>query len=275
MMQHQVLPMPLPTEIHEEIIQWAGLSQPWSTQTVVSVSARHTRLSTLYSCALTCRAWLPTTRTYLYHDLTFIRNDKVSLERLVRSLEADPWLQTLIYNLNIVDDVAPGSRPFGTISNAWVHMLAYKLPHLRALGVVFPDGLAQHPRFFKSMRALGSSVMVLSLEWNCCGSFADLFRLLAVFPNLLDLTLDGTMWTPTGIRPVFPLRRFPSLCRLAIVNCHSGDNHALWREVTYMLLQAVANSIEVLELEEACMPFGSSGMQSSPCTRSYTALGSV
>ncbi|KAI0329388.1 hypothetical protein GY45DRAFT_1324981 [Cubamyces sp. BRFM 1775] len=249
-----------PAEIDDAIFEWVAAYQSWSPMRRAAIT-RRTKLSmaTLCSCALTCRAWLPTSRACLYRRLVLRGSDRTSLERLVRSFETNPWLRTLISELDIVEDTELAPNPSGPprrilnlkraddISHTWALILAGKLPSLHTLGVAFPDGLARHPQFVRSMRTFGA-VTTLTLEWKSSGTFTDLFRLIAAFPNLRTVILHGTMWAPKGTRPVIPSHRFPPLSRLTIMNGWFSKD-TVSTDVTYTFLQVVADSVKILYLD--------------------------
>ena len=186
-MSYRRLKSPLPTEIYEEIIEWVdALELRLFERKRLSVGQRRIRLSALHSCALTCRAWLPTSRACLYGHLIFISTDKAPLERLVQSLDANPWLRTLITRFDVIADAnwfisdvcgsvthASNPQPTSTISHTWAFMLAGKLPCLHSITVALSDGLARRPQFVRALQTF-SIVSTLSLAWFESGSVADL-----------------------------------------------------------------------------------------------------
>ncbi|KAI0328096.1 hypothetical protein GY45DRAFT_1029069 [Cubamyces sp. BRFM 1775] len=219
-----------PTELYEEIIQEIGPNRIMLPLAEEGELDRRTRLSTLCACALTCRAWLPTSRTYLYRQLTFIGTDKVALELLVRSLEANPWLRTLVHDLNVIDndeEYTPGIVPPSTssawdISRTWALILAGKLPCLRDIGLALARGLTCHPQFVRSLHAF-TAVTSLSLAWKGSGTFQDLLKLLTAFSGLRRLLVYGAAWAPRGAKKlVLPRRRFPPLAVLTVES--DGEN---------------------------------------------------
>ncbi|KAI0653642.1 hypothetical protein C8Q70DRAFT_596490 [Cubamyces menziesii] len=263
-----------PTEIYERIIICVDLTCVWSLPDCsenpleppknLSIEAHRGRLSTLYACALACRAWFPASRFALYRDLVFLSTDRISFERLVQSLNANPWLGMLLHTLSVIDNhktsgtslPIPTSDCVGDISNTWPVILASKtskLPRLHTLHLTLVDGLTRYPQYIRSMRTL-NSVTTLSLAWRSSGSFADLFRLIAAFPNLRTLSLDAEHWIPMGSLTVLPPRRFPQLSQLTIVASPSLE-HKLWGGLSYVLLQAVASSIKVLDIPVSCIPY--------------------
>ncbi|KAI0324806.1 hypothetical protein GY45DRAFT_332891 [Cubamyces sp. BRFM 1775] len=270
------LPSRFPTEIHEEIIYWVHLLYDLSRR--LSIEERQIRLLALCSCALTCRAWLPASRAYLYSNFTFFANDTASLDLLVRSLDANPWLQTLITRVNVYDQVTncnttpashtcpkPTPKPPGTISNTWAILLAGKLPRLHTLNLAFADhGLARHPRLVRSLQTF-STVTALSLTWRSYssgpGTFADLLKNLAMFPNLQSASLTGLVCRRLGAAsPVVRPRRFPALSKLLLLNGVLIER-CMEREVTRMLLQTVAGSVRILGVGLSCIPHTSSDEQ--------------
>ncbi|KAI0325695.1 hypothetical protein GY45DRAFT_207516 [Cubamyces sp. BRFM 1775] len=258
-----------PTEIYEGILEQIGPFYTMIPLVESSIFERDTKLATLCSCALTCRAWLPTSRTCLYRNLTFTTADKTSFEHFVRSLEENPWLKTLIKALDIIDideDFTPAlvRQPLEhemDISQTWALMLAGKLPRLHTLGVAFANHLTRPSQFVKSLQTF-SAVTTLSLAWKASGTFTDLFRFIASFHNLRRVMVYGAQWAPKGPRNIICPRRFPMLSVLSIVSdgCTEGT---VWRDVAYALLQAVAASIGILFIEDANIPYDSLGGQPS------------
>ncbi|KAI0325696.1 hypothetical protein GY45DRAFT_207723 [Cubamyces sp. BRFM 1775] len=251
-----------PTEIFEEIILRFGPVHPYLPMEEDGIVERRTRLSTLCSCALTCRAWLPISRMCLYRDLTFISSEKASFELLVKSLEANPWLQTLVFGLAILDndeDFTPSLTQSSTmsdeISRSWALMLAGKLPYLRDLTLTLARGLGCHPYFYRSLRTF-SNVTSLTLAWKSSGSFHDLLAFLGAFPYLREVMLVGFKWSPRGIRELRapPRSRFPPLTVLAIQS--DGENGPqVWQPVSYAIMQAAADTVQSLYLEEGSIAY--------------------
>ncbi|KAI0654722.1 hypothetical protein C8Q70DRAFT_467987 [Cubamyces menziesii] len=231
-----------PTEIYEQIIEEIGPNKILLPLLEEGVFDRRTRLSTLCACALTCRAWLPTSRTYLYRQLTFIGSENTALELLVRSLEANPWLRTLVHDLNVIDSDAeftPGiiqppssvpREPTRDISRTWALILAGKLPYVRDMGLALARGLTCHPQFVRSLHTF-TAVSSLSLAWKGSGTFQDLLKILTAFSGLRRLLMYGAAWTPRGAQKlVLPRDRFPPLVVLTIES--EGENKVradLWR----------------------------------------------
>ncbi|KAI0325683.1 hypothetical protein GY45DRAFT_206594 [Cubamyces sp. BRFM 1775] len=274
-MTHLAHPSAFPTEIYERIIGWIGnLTQVWSLHAEkLSMEAYRIKLTTLYSCALTCRAWLPMSRVCLYHQPTFLSPNRIPFERLVQTLDAKPWLGNLINALAVIDnhkstmDSKVSDRDCaGDISHTWPVILSGRissLPRLCTLHVTLADGLARHPQYIRSMRTIGSAVTTLSLEWYHSGSFADLFRLISAFPNLRTLMLAGGLWAPNGTRTAISSRHLPPLSRLTITNSQPYKD-GVWKEITYRMLQAAADSIAIIELDPACVPYFTSDVCRSP-----------
>ncbi|KAH9890696.1 hypothetical protein C8Q73DRAFT_793122 [Cubamyces lactineus] len=255
-----------PTEIYEQIVQEIGPNRIVLPLMEDGVLDRRTRLSTLCACALTCRAWLPTSRTYLYRQLTFIGTEKAALELLVRSLEANPWLRTLVYDLNVIDNDAeytPGMvtdqtlsipEPTRDISRTWALILAGKLPYVRDIGLALARGLTCHPQFVRSLHTF-TAVASLSLAWKGSGTFQDLLKLLTAFSGLRRLLVYGASWAPRGARKlVLPRRRFPQLVVLTI-ETDGESKPGLWQRVSYGIIQAAGPTLKVLFLEETSIPY--------------------
>ncbi|KAH9888580.1 hypothetical protein C8Q73DRAFT_710863 [Cubamyces lactineus] len=257
-----ILNSTFPTEIFEKIILQFGPFYPYLPMEEDGVLERRMRMSTLCSCALTCRAWLPTSRMCLYRDLTFISCEKTSFELLVESLDANPWLRTLVLGLSVLDndeDFTPSLTQSSTageeISRTWALLLAGKLPNLRDLTLTLARGLGCHPYFFRSLRGFGG-VTSLTLAWKGSGSFHDLLTFLVSFRYLREVMLVGFAWTPRGVRElrVPPRSRFPPLTVLAIQS--DGENEPqVWQPLSHGIIQAAAETIKSLYLEETSIPY--------------------
>ncbi|KAH9888571.1 hypothetical protein C8Q73DRAFT_190189 [Cubamyces lactineus] len=264
-MTNKNLPSAFPTEIYEEIISWVDHIQPWSLRYHEQcITAYQLRRSTLYSCSLTCRAWLPTSRTCLYHHLIILSTARIPFERLVQSLDANPWLRALPEIISVIDthgELATGpqrpeSERVGDISHTWPVILASKIPKLpclRTLRVTLVGGLSRHPQYVRSLRMF-NSITALSLAWSFSGSLADLLRLITAFPNLRTLSLLATGWRPRARHNVVLPRQFPQLFHLAVRNPGCLGYDPVWRDVSRILLQAVASSIKILDTPFACIP---------------------
>ncbi|KAI0651541.1 hypothetical protein C8Q79DRAFT_933925 [Trametes meyenii] len=272
-----VRPSSFPTEIYEDIIEHIKAGRLLLD---VDSSNYRARLATLSACALTCHAWLPTSRVCLYRDVSFTRADVRSLERLVRSLNANPMLRDLVVNLEILDnptvdvvDLAtstpeaeipkphpssapqhrrrpPSARP--DVLQLWWPMLAGKLPHLQALGLFFGSGLSlRHPHSAAWLRTF-STVTKLSLAWRTSGTYSDLFRILSAFTSLRSLLLVGLEWVAQGVLRVNEVPRrakLPSIGALTLL-LEDNDEGLCMRAMFQELLYSVAPNIETLHVDE-------------------------
>ncbi|KAI0653652.1 hypothetical protein C8Q70DRAFT_597016 [Cubamyces menziesii] len=227
-----------PTELFEAIIQEVRPCRLILPLEQDDFSEYRKRLYTLCSCARTCRAWAPTSRLCLYSRLIFISTEKKSFELLVRSLDGNPWLQTLVRGLSIIDnddDYTPPiprySTAAGSISHTWALMLMGKLPRLQDIGFALARGLACHTHLSRALRTF-STVTSLSLAWKHSGSFEDLLKLILVFPALRNLMIHGSLWTPNGRRELHvpPRRHFPRLTALTIES--EGQDRVSWTLAT-------------------------------------------
>ncbi|KAI0653631.1 hypothetical protein C8Q70DRAFT_596129 [Cubamyces menziesii] len=242
-------PSCFPTEVYEEIIQWVPLGIRLPSKKSVE-DHPEIRLSCLCSCALTCRAWLPASRACLYKSISFLSDDKTSLERFVRSLDTNPWLGTLVVYLNVYDlfprrQAALLPPPRDTILTTWAPMLAGKLPSLHTLQVGFVDHLSRHLLFIKCMRSF-SAITTLVLDLSYLPTFADLLRFLTSFPKLQTVSSTRAIqWPVRGSIPPMRPDRFPAISRLflrmILLPTSLGKRH-----VAHMLLNITRDSVRVL-----------------------------
>ncbi|KAI0666349.1 hypothetical protein C8Q78DRAFT_469204 [Trametes maxima] len=282
-----------PTEICEEIIKHVDAGRLLFNADNPDYRAQ---LATLSACALTCRAWLPTSRVCLYHNISFSKTDVRSLERLVWSLNANPMLRDLVVNLQILDNGGPVNLASSTrevdssqprpadqprlrsprvpshVPQLWWPMLAGKLPRLQALTLFFDSGLSlPHPRSAAWLRTF-STVTKLSLAWRASGTYADLFRILSAFSRLRSLFLVGLGWIAQGAPRIdeVPRRAKPPSVSALTVLLGNNDDRSSMRAVFHGLLFSVASTIETLHVAELVIP----PYESSPSMEEHSYTGS-
>ncbi|KAH9888562.1 hypothetical protein C8Q73DRAFT_710720 [Cubamyces lactineus] len=279
-----------PIEIYEEIIRWVHLL--FGLPPRLSIEERQIKLSALRSCALTCRAWLPVSRACLYSNCTLYDEDKTSLDYLVRSLDANPWLRTLVTQLDIhitfiTTRAKPDSpsghhstsyKPSDLILDTWPLILAGKLPRLNTLHVALTVNLTRHPQSIRSMQTF-SAVTTLSLDWRDSTTSADLVRVLAVFPNLQSVSLTGILVRATSVRQAIQPRRFPAPSRLFLRDGFL-TRRLIGRYMMDMLLQMIAHSVRILGVGHTAIPYTlldgqTTNPQALPCLQTFHYFGSL
>ncbi|KAI8986799.1 hypothetical protein BD414DRAFT_43358 [Trametes punicea] len=198
-----------PIEIYEQIIEDIG--QEALDPIDRSPLYRSRALKTLWSCALTCRAWVPKSNACLYRQLTFSQDD-VIMRPLLQTLDAHPALRTLVTELTITRrnvtnttrssqaavNASPFTRPDSVRCMLFPIIMAHRFPRLEHLRLN-PDGdfyrgeetrgIIVHRAFLASLRTF-RSVVKLSLCRVLFESYPDLEKILFAFPCLEIVALE-------------------------------------------------------------------------------------
>jgi len=185
----------LPLEVVELIID--------STDVIEDDWARR---ATLYSCALTCRAWLQRSRYNLYRRI--LLHNRQTLENIERTLSVPGLVPYTSRNreLHLTEryllpyPLPPSLRqreaPFVHITPLKLTNLAPSLESLKISSVKWHK-TPIHPSFFLST-AIFSAVTRLTLD-NCrFATFSELQRLVCELPIVSALRLDSCVWSAVG-----------------------------------------------------------------------------
>lgn len=159
---------PLPVEVWEHVIDELSI-----------------HLTTLWSCALVCKAWQARSRFHLISKVT-LRN-KQQVYRLSRLLDEHPALQTRVQTVRLRPDTLSGPM---THFMSFASMLAKKLPAVTSLWLFHSKWMpntAQNNTFIHLSNF--SSLSALSLRGVTFASPLILARLICSFPNLSSLQL--------------------------------------------------------------------------------------
>ncbi|KAI0769569.1 hypothetical protein BD413DRAFT_613621 [Trametes elegans] len=168
---------------------WFEIMDPGVTALEPSERRRTLRMLTLTSRALAGRA-----QRLLYRNVYFSKPDV--FQRFARTVQESPSLGKLVQALQIyiID------REDKHIWNAVIsHNALGRLPNLRDLTFVFDGPVPKVLR--KDLTALGNRLEVLSIGNVHFPSDGDILRLLARFPKLTSLDLDGCFWHSSADPP--------------------------------------------------------------------------
>ena len=196
------------------------------------------RNRTLYNCALTCRAWTPTSQIHLYHTIHFYqagRGLEQTLHLLERTLVAHPNLSQFIKAVQIVHPAWSLVPVPCALQNVGV-LLCGKVPNLESLSfhgappptnrgrILYPSRLTLHRSFFAAVTTF-RELVALELVHTVFPTLGHLLRLLSGLLSLRSLA----MFTVEVHGPLVAdhieriVRRLPSITCLAV-----GDAYDMW-----------------------------------------------
>ena len=167
--------MSFPIDLIEAIIDWVALLTPTNMEPTL-------KPSTLASCTLTSRAFVFPFQKHIFHtiDLGARPSTGVYYVRFHRLLQSNPYLETHVRNLRLVDNTEHGfSNGISWLTHVRTPIsrtLGF-LPNLRSFGLCFNytgenwDGLPDKTRVaftcvFKRERSNWS--LPLGSRWHCC-----------------------------------------------------------------------------------------------------------
>lgn len=181
--------------------------------------------STLCSCALVCRNWLPASRVNLFYEVDVYINSAVSYDswanEVLRRRDMKPWL-SFVRSL-ILSDPRPDHHPSEPPrrlaprdlqrrrGQRFLHEFANQLPNLQHMTIVNLDWITLPPHWSTHM-VLGSYAGVRKFGLRGChfSSFNTLRRMLSALPLLVHLSMREVGWPPNRV-PVLkgPENGFP------------------------------------------------------------------
>ncbi|CCL98819.1 uncharacterized protein FIBRA_00824 [Fibroporia radiculosa] len=189
----------LPTEVWEQVIDWMP---------IVSWYRRD-----LISCALTCRAWLPRSRIYLYRKVT-LRNAR-HLRAFVQLLKAEVGLNPCVEELHLEYPLSSGHPPTRDfLGLSFPLMLARKLTMIKLLRLSYSGGTwAFRPPVPEFWVAMGEfkSVTTLYLGKLRFPTWTTFGQLVSSLPNLSVLICENITspldkYTPQAFVPGSPVK---------------------------------------------------------------------
>ncbi len=182
------MPPSLPIEVEERIIGF--------------LADGYRYYSTIKSCALVCRAWLPKSRAHLFQNVRLPGSQHL---HNMLSLPSST-IERIAYNAREVE----GRSSFNgeAFHHLIPHFLATKLPRVERLLLDQDDGKHRHvfpPSFFMHLTHF-RNVHQFDLENYQFTSFTELRRLVASLPHVVNVSLRWVSW-PGDLDPVRPLLR--------------------------------------------------------------------
>ncbi|TFK80055.1 hypothetical protein K466DRAFT_605658 [Polyporus arcularius HHB13444] len=171
------MPANIPVEVSEHVIDML-----WDDK------------DTLRACALTCRAWVPRSRLYLFRSITL--RERPTVYALADLLDTDESIQHLIQTVGVKLD------KHTLLLDSFFAVLGRRLPRLhelsftgRSLGRPFFPHITRRTCLLASFT---TSIASLSLQSVILRSFNDLARLLCTLRHLRHLNLNHTTWLNDG-----------------------------------------------------------------------------
>ncbi|RDX44608.1 hypothetical protein OH76DRAFT_1093315 [Lentinus brumalis] len=163
------MPANIPVEVSEHVIDML-----WDDK------------DTLRACALTCRAWVPRSRLYLFRSITL--RERPTVYALADLLDTDESIQHLIQTVGVKLD------KHTLLLDSFFAVLGRRLPRLHELSFI---GRSLAGQFFPYitrrtclLASFTTSIASLSLQYAILRSFDDLARLLGTLTHLTHLTLN-------------------------------------------------------------------------------------
>jgi len=182
-----VQPSRLPLEICELVID--VVANFWDHLDFLSQPRR----TTLRSCTLTCRSWLPRCRYHLFYTSDLLQNAE-HLSCYVRMLRAHPDLTSLVRRLRISGSFDDGKAHWINALPIYLSPLLANLNHVIFTAQVSGLLAPYHPLFFQSL-SLFTSVTELHYTCHARQPFINFARFVLAFPNLRTLHVDGeSVW---------------------------------------------------------------------------------
>ncbi|OBZ73917.1 hypothetical protein A0H81_06415 [Grifola frondosa] len=167
----------------------------------------------LCCCALTCRAWLPASRYYLFNSLRIDKRSSFdSLVHLVlHQLHMRPYFD-FVRDLHIWEDKR------SPLAHLILHLFAAHLHNLETLHFALVNWkvVPLHPSFFTLVPRL-TGVTKLALRGCNFSSFREFQRLVCALPRLDNLVLCNVEWDVSGPSTIWSCRSGrPRLVSLAV-----------------------------------------------------------
>lgn len=232
----------LPLEVLEDVVASIGVDivvpivQHWpSDAESMNICWSPTdRMTTLHSCALVCRDWVPRSRICLYKDVKLDNERRAT--SFMATITASPQFGTYVNSLEL-----DAKR----VHTDWIYKVHLTLPPLLPNLVLlqYRDLPIVHPLFFV-LSARFNYVAHLGLADLKFWTFREIVRLLDRFTQLKSLQVDGCIWespssfycrqrekttlSPTVISLKLPPHPNPSLPFGPYSSCHNLCNVASW-----------------------------------------------
>ncbi|PIL25464.1 hypothetical protein GSI_13354 [Ganoderma sinense ZZ0214-1] len=181
----------LPIDVYEHIMDCVHSS-------CLEEDEVRTMQMTLYSCALTCRAWHPRSRFLLYQSLmvysyrVYARNQD-AVRRLAHTITLSPFIADLVQHVTVYE-VSPSRSG---IASTLPLLLVNRLPKLRTMTIQYTC-LLVNAAFCHSMASF-PALTTVTLSYVMLASVTAFRRLLAALPRLYDLRLDRVAFETRGM----------------------------------------------------------------------------
>ena len=192
-------PAAFPVEICEKIIVAVSEHAVQRGVNGIDWESLDIRTCTLYNCALTCSAWLETSRRCLYRQVIVKTYRNRVLHRLGRTLRAVEHLRALVDEVVLAMDLNRSEDLHGThMVLTFLALTAGLMPRLRSLTIQH-DGWKMDQyiplSFTPSGRPLLSLLTIHSLRLHRNSiAFAEFVRMLSCIPQLQELTISCVFW---------------------------------------------------------------------------------
>lgn len=135
--------------------------------------------ATWKACAITCKAFLRHSRSYLFRR-AYLKNFH-NAKLLIRALHKDPDSRETVKELLL--DFPAATKPTNPV-------VKHLFPMLCRLQRVYIQGFPSiNPSFHSSLSSVGETVTALTLYYIEFQDFADMVRLIVALPHLTDLAL--------------------------------------------------------------------------------------
>ncbi|KAF8532439.1 hypothetical protein JB92DRAFT_3103902 [Gautieria morchelliformis] len=190
----------------------------------------------LRACCITCRAWVPSARFHIFHDIVLSAEHADALAVL---LETSPHISPLVRSLTINGHLDKMHKGLDYYLEAVIPAIAPKLTRLKTLRVERVTLAKQHPKVLSALIHNFSTLQELHISVVLFNRFRDLAALIVAHPFLECLDLGAILWnfkSVTAESHVF--QEYPALhSRLRCIKWHSISLSVIdWLSAYYHVL---------------------------------------
>ncbi|KAF8471540.1 hypothetical protein JB92DRAFT_1918918 [Gautieria morchelliformis] len=153
----------------------------------------HNDPPSLRACCITCRAWAPSARFHIFHDI--VLSDAERADALAEHLETSPHISPLVRSLTINGyPPDPMHTRLDYYLDAVIPTIAPKLTRLKTLRVEQVAFATQYPKVLSALIYNFSTLQELYIKGVSFNTFRDFAALIVAHPFLECLDLDFVWW---------------------------------------------------------------------------------
>ncbi|KAF8509131.1 hypothetical protein JB92DRAFT_2814372 [Gautieria morchelliformis] len=152
----------------------------------------HDDSPSLRACCITCRAWAPSARFHIFHDI--VLSDAERADALAVHLETSPHISPLVRSLTINGHLDPAHKRLDYYLDAVIPAIAPKLTRLKTLRVKRVTLAKQDPKVLSELIHNFSTLQELHISSITFNGFRDFAALIVVHPFLECLDHEFIFW---------------------------------------------------------------------------------